>query len=202
MNLPANPEAVIVFAWRHPKPVGAAGRCVGRVDLPVDSRKARRLAYRLCELARKNQLPREVLTSPLRRCADVGRILRRWGWRHRIDPALLEVDFGNWDGRHWSAIGRDAIDAWCNDLAHRCPGGGESVVDLLRRVAAWQPGCARLLVGHGGWLSAATWLAENGAAAIGRAIDPGEWPAAPAYASSCKLVVPLAPGGHAGYGRP
>ena len=30
--------------WRHPKPVGAAGLCLGRTDLPVDPRKARRLA--------------------------------------------------------------------------------------------------------------------------------------------------------------
>ena len=29
-----------VIAWRHPRPVGAEGRCIGRTDLPVqDPRK-------------------------------------------------------------------------------------------------------------------------------------------------------------------
>jgi len=186
-----------VHAWRHPKPKGAEGLCVGQVDLPVDPRKARRLAHRLRGFARAHKLPRTVVTSPLRRCADVGRILRDWGWLHRMDPALLELDFGSWDGQRWSTVGRDAIDGWCADLAHSAPGDGEPVVSLLTRVSRWEPGGACLLVGHGGWLSAAAWLRICGTAAIGCAIDPGDWPAAPAYTAYCKLELPFAPSGEA-----
>lgn len=141
---------------------GAGGRCIGRTDLPVDPRRSRRLAHRIRRLARRAALPRIVLTSPLRRCADVGRWLRRWGFEHRLDPALLEADFGDWDGRPWSAIGADAVDAWCRDFAAHAPGGGETLVQLASRVAAWQPGDARLVVGHAGWITMRRWQAEHG----------------------------------------
>ena len=39
--------------WRHPQPVGAAGRCIGHTDLPVDARKAKRLAHRIRQAARQ-----------------------------------------------------------------------------------------------------------------------------------------------------
>ena len=91
--------------WRHPRPRGAAGRCIGsRIDLPVDPRKAKRLAHRIRAHARRQQLPREVVTSPLRRAADVGRWLKRWGFAWRTDPALREMDFGAWDGKSWRDI--------------------------------------------------------------------------------------------------
>ncbi|RZL33467.1 MAG: fructose-2,6-bisphosphatase, partial [Rubrivivax sp.] len=89
--------------WRHPKPRGAEGRCIGgRTDLAVDPRKAKRLAHRIRANARRHALPREVVTSPLARAADVGRWLKRWGFRWRVDAALAEMDFGAWDGRGWS----------------------------------------------------------------------------------------------------
>ncbi len=49
-----------------------------------------------------------VWTSPLRRGADTGRWLARWGWTHRMDARLAELDFGTWDGRSWDAVGAAA----------------------------------------------------------------------------------------------
>lgn len=172
-----------VHVWRHPRAQGAEGRCIGRTDLGVDRRKAKRLAHRIRAFARRHGLPPRVVTSPLRRGADVGRVLAAWGWQHRIDPALAEVDFGHWDGRRWADIDRAAIDAWAADLLHARPGGGEPVCTLLRRVQLWRPGDSRLAVGHGGWLSAALWLARQDRPAQGQPIAAGDWPAAPAHAS-------------------
>jgi len=79
------------LVWRHPRPEGAAGRCIGAgTDLIVHRRRAKRLARRIQQVARRQRLPHHVVTSPLQRCADVGRWLRRWGWRHEIDPALRD----------------------------------------------------------------------------------------------------------------
>ena len=185
---PDSPDTVLVYAWRHPRPEGAEGFCIGHTDLGVDRRKARRLAYRMRDLARRHHLPRQVVTSPLRRCADVGRILRSWGWVHRIDPALIEMDFGQWDGRRWGMVPQEAVDAWCSDLLHNSAGGGETLLSLLRRVHAWQPGSARLMMGHAGWLCAAAWIAQHGCAAIGTPISADAWPAAPGYAKCSTLV--------------
>ena len=68
-----------LWVWRHPRSQGAAGRRIGRSELPVDSRRARRLTQRIRQTARRHSLPHRVWTSPLQRSAAVGRWLRHWG---------------------------------------------------------------------------------------------------------------------------
>jgi alpha-ribazole phosphatase len=146
-------QTLPLIVWRHPRPEDAAGRCVGCTDLAVERRRARRLARRIQALARRQRWPHVVVTSPLRRCADVGRWLARWGWMHRVDSDLREVDFGDWDGRLWSEIGAAPVDAWCADFLHHAPGGGESLADFGERVSAWSPQAGEwAVVGHAGWL--------------------------------------------------
>lgn len=179
MSVDAVHPAPLMHAWRHPAPKGAAGRCIGaRTDLPVDRRKAKRLAHRIRMIARREGLPRAVATSPLARCRDVGRWLRRFGFRHVVDARLAELDFGRWDGRCWDAIDAAEIAAWSADLVGHAPGGGESVRALLSRVQAVHARApAALLVTHGGWLSAAVWLALGDA----HAPTATAWPKAPGY---------------------
>lgn len=170
-----------LIAYRHPKPIGAAGRCVGaRCDLAVEPRKAKRLAHRLRAHQRRAGWAREVWTSDLQRAAAVGRWLRRWGWRHCVDARLREVDFGAWDGQAWAAIPEPEIRAWSEHLADARPGGdGETVRELLARVQAWCAAIAgdRLLVTHGGWLSALQWLAVG----EGAMPDAASWPRGVGY---------------------
>lgn len=180
------PAPLALHAWRHPRAEGAAGRCIGRTDLAVDPRRAKRLAHRVRQQARRHGLPRAVVTSHLARSRAVGRWLARWGWRHRIDPALAELDFGDWDGRPWADIPRAAVDAWCADFLRHAPGGGEPVARLLQRVRAFDPGVARCVVTHGGWLSAARWLAEGHAGAPSAAT----WPPAPVCGQGLVLRTP------------
>lgn len=182
---PAVPAAAEVWAWRHPRPEGAAGRCIGRTDLRLDPRKARRLARRIERAARRHGLPRVVWTSPLRRCRDVGRVLRRRGWVHRIDAALLEADFGAWDGLPWTRIARAEVDAWCADFAAHRPGGGEALAQVLARAAAWPDAGVGpwLVVAHAGWMLARRWAGEHGAPPREAAV----WPAAPAYGTLWRL---------------
>lgn len=159
--------------WRHPRPRGADGRCIGgRTDLPVDPRKAKRLAHRIRTHARRHRLPREVVTSPLDRAAAVGRWLKRWGFAWRIDAALREMDFGRWDGRPWSAIPAHEFDRWMADFCGFDFDGGEPLTALLARASAWQPPCA-LAVGHGGWINARLWR--------GGAPTAATWPMPVAY---------------------
>ena len=46
------------------------------------------------------------------------------------------MDFGDWEGRRWNAIGPAALDAWVADFAGHRPGGGESVQAFMGGVAA------------------------------------------------------------------
>lgn len=177
---PANPA---LWIWRHPKPVGAAGRCIGRTDLAVDPRRAKRLAHRIRAVARRHGLPREILTSPLQRGAEVGRWLRRWGWQHRVDGGLIEFDFGAWDGRSWRDIAPNEVAAWEADFVGHAPGGGESLAELAERVLAWQAGAQGrgvpvLAVGHAGWINALRVLVLRGRIA---GLTPTDWPAPVPY---------------------
>ena len=173
--------------WRHPRPLAAPGLCIGRSDVPVDARKAKRLAHRIRQHARRHAGPRLVWTSPLARAADVGRWLRRWGWRHRLDARLNELDFGRWDGRPWSLVAQTEVDLWCEAFASSAAGGGESVEALMSRCAAFlaeQGGASVYVVGHAGWINAARWVHE----AKPLPHLAAQWPAAIAYGRAVEFI--------------
>ena len=179
------PVRTVLWCWRHPRCAAAAGRCIGRTDLTVDPRRARRLAHRIRATARHEGLTREAWVSPLRRCRAVGDWLRRWGWRVHVDPRLVEMDFGRWDGRHWHDIPFAEVATWERDLLDHAPGGGESLAQLQRRVAGFRDeamaaGAPRVLVTPGGWLQALRRVGGDGDDAIGKGpIDAATWPTPP-----------------------
>lgn len=126
---------------RHPRPIGADGLCYGRSDLPADPEALARVHAAL----RADGLPGDVpvFASPLRRCADLARLLSA---HVMFDGDLAEMDFGRWERRSWNDIPRAEVDAWAADLLHYRPGGGESVLDVARRIA----GALARIRQHGG----------------------------------------------------
>lgn len=176
------------IAWRHPRPTGHTGRCIGRTDVRVDPRKARRLARRIHRHALKQGGPRLVCTSSLQRCRAVGKHLRRLGWHHVVDGRLMEADFGAWDGLPWALISREEVDAWVADFLHHQPGGGESLLQVLTRAASWhppEPGAA--VVGHAGWMLARRWLVDHGLHQP--PTQASQWPQPPAYGQAWHFPV-------------
>lgn len=168
------------IAWRHPRPLAHVGRCIGRTDLGIDPRKARRLARRIHRHALRHGLPRVVCSSSLKRCREVGRHLRSLGWRHVLDNALLEADFGAWDGQAWAHIAREEVDAWVADFLHHRPGGGESLQQVLTRAEGWQPPQPGVtVVGHAGWMVARRWLQTHGPHQP--PTQASQWPSPPAH---------------------
>jgi alpha-ribazole phosphatase len=152
---------IAVQIWRHPRPDNVVGRCIGHTDVGLDTRRAKRLARRIQRFARQQGAPKVIWTSPLLRCALVGKYLKRWGWQHHTDALLCEMHFGRWDGQSWSAVAKEEIDAWCADFANFAPAGGESLAVVMARCQQFleQPGAAsRWVVGHAGWMGAAQWL--------------------------------------------
>lgn len=153
-----------VIIWRHPKPINAAGICLGHTDLAVDPRRTRNLAYKVQQEARRLKLAPVLHVSPLQRSRGVGDFLAKQGWQIKIDPLLIEFNFGAWDGLPWEQISRNEMDAWIANFAHFTPGGAENLQQLFNRVEVWlnQPTSQpRLVVGHAGWINAARMISKN-----------------------------------------
>lgn len=118
---------------RHPQPDLPAGLCYGRAD--VASTEAELL--RVCASLSLAALPPDgpVYSSPLDRAASLA---RRLCTAPVFDERLAEMDFGAWEMRSWDDIPRVEVEAWSADLLHYRPGGGESVMTVAARVAAFR----------------------------------------------------------------
>jgi alpha-ribazole phosphatase len=164
-----------VILLRHTRPVGAEGLCYGRLDLLPGADLA-------AEVARLNDsLPEvaRIVASPLTRCRLLGEgLARARGLALALEPRLVEMDFGAWEGRPWADVPRAELDAWAADLLHARPHGGESVAQLAARVEAAladlgaRPGRA-LVVTHAGVIKAAL-VPRRGPAAWSASIGFGE----------------------------
>jgi alpha-ribazole phosphatase len=177
---------------RHP-PVGVQGRCYGRLEVPApfsDGLICDMWAALLRDL--QGVCPEQVCvwTSPLGRC---GRLARRWVELLRLGdgplafgasgaalpgsvvlhevPALMEMDFGRWEGVAWDGVPRRELDAWAVDLWDAAPWGGECVRDVWERVQAFRQGqlepflsldVLHVVITHGGVLK--LWDVAAGAA--------------------------------------
>jgi broad specificity phosphatase PhoE len=56
-----------------------------------------------------------------------------------VDPDLRDCDYARWAGRRLSDVGAEepnAIAMWLTDVS-AAPHGGESIANVLRRIAAW-----------------------------------------------------------------
>ncbi|MEL6243795.1 MAG: alpha-ribazole phosphatase family protein [Pseudomonadota bacterium] len=142
---------------RHTTPAIEPGICYGQTNLAVaDTFEAEATAIVAA-------LPpyTYIVTSPLIRCAQLAQFIgRHASLAVETDPRLIEMDFGSWEGRAWSAIPRTELDAWAGDFLHARPHGGESVAMLrVRALAAlmdWREANEpTLIVTHAGIIKAA-----------------------------------------------
>lgn len=143
-----------MIALRHPRTAAPPGLCFGRHEPPEADDAPAAIAAALLATPRAEAL----IASPSRRCGALAEALsQRDGVALSLDPRLLELDFGAWEGRLWAEIDRAACDAWCADPMRIAPPGGETFADMLERVGAAldaaPPGA--VLVCHAGPIRAA-----------------------------------------------
>ena len=120
---------------RHAQPLIEAGICYGRLDMAADADATADCGRQLAMLLPANI---RVISSPLQRCEQLAQSLygQRPDLAYKTDVRLQEMDFGQWEGRAWLAIGQSALEAWTADFAHHTVGhDGESVIAFMRRIA-------------------------------------------------------------------
>ncbi len=130
------------------------GQCYGRADLPLEP--GWQAAMPALAASLRPTGPRIVHTSPLGRCLmpaeTLGLLL---DVPVRIDRRLIELDFGDWDGRPWDELPREALDRWAaNPAGFAAPGGesGRSLIDRVRQVrdALVDAATSAVVISHGG----------------------------------------------------
>lgn len=142
---------------RHTKPDIAAGICYGQTDIDVTeefSIEAEIVSGWLSP-------PDLILTSPLLRTRRLAEYLASdYRCELRSHAGLMEMNFGDWEGRAWSDIAHSEIEAWSADILHYIPANGESAQEMLQRVQSVLQDLAQLpqqhiaIVAHGGSIRA------------------------------------------------
>lgn len=118
-------------------PWNREGRALGQSDPPLSElgvRQAELLAQRLAGVSFN-----QVYSSDLARARYTARLCLPAA-EIRLEPRLLEVNFGRWEGQRWQDMQGEekrALDLWRQDPYRSHAPGGESYEEVRARVAAW-----------------------------------------------------------------
>jgi len=105
----------------------AAGRFPA--DEPLNA-IGRRQVETLDDVARAAQ---RRLSGPEQRTLQTAKLL---GLQAETEPLLADLDCGRWRGEALAALRSDELEAWLSQPG-AAPHGGESIADLILRVARW-----------------------------------------------------------------
>lgn len=81
----------------------------------------------------------EIYTSPMKRCTDTARLINARK-KPRVSEALLEMDFGLWEGLHYEECREkfpEEFRNWSSDYRRYAPPDGEKYEDFYARVYAF-----------------------------------------------------------------
>jgi alpha-ribazole phosphatase len=160
-----------LYLIRHPRPAADAGRCYGRLDVPLASTQGGDHA------AVPGRLPaiQALWSSPLTRCRVLAEAIgARDGITPLVDERLCELHFGEWEGRRWDQIDRDQRERWAADYWNVAPPGGETYRELYERVSA---ALAEILACHASCIAVVTHAGPIRAAlAHCRQLEPHRYP--------------------------
>ncbi|WP_018349477.1 bifunctional RNase H/acid phosphatase [Longispora albida] len=136
----------------------AQGRYSGRGDIPLSERgeaQARAAAERVARLVPDVAA---IVSSPLTRTRQTAAaIAERFGGKVAVEPDLIEVDFGDWEGRTFQEVSEgwpSELESWLGSTALPPPGGesfdavAERVSGVVSRLRAEYPGQTVVLVSH------------------------------------------------------
>ncbi|PCK78223.1 histidine phosphatase family protein [Rhizobium sophoriradicis] len=119
------------LTWICHGATAASRKALFPLDEPLEG-KAAEEAGGMAALPRADR----IVTSPALRARETAEALRLKAW---IEPSLRDCDHGRWAGRPIAAIEAEepeSLMAWMTEPA-AAPHGGESLVDLRKRVVGW-----------------------------------------------------------------
>jgi len=130
----------MIYLIRHTTPAIARGICYGQTDLDVTESFASEAAMIRQHLPRSIGL---VYSSPLKRCTLLAGELFP-GKPLRLAPELMEIHCGDWEMRAWDDLPPEEVNPWMADFVQIRIPGGESYIDLHKRVTGCWEGIRRV----------------------------------------------------------
>jgi alpha-ribazole phosphatase len=119
-----------IYLIRHTTPLIEKGLCYGQLDIDVTGsfeEEAEQIQHALPDDIG------QVYSSPLVRCHKLASYLFP-SHTINLEPDLMELACGEWEGVHWDAIPAEVIDPWMKDFVNVCIPGGESYIQMHSRV--------------------------------------------------------------------
>ncbi len=115
-----------------------ARRFQGRIDIPLNE-TGRQQALQLSNYLRSKQVVlHAVYSSPLSRALETAQVIAAQSGEVLVEPDLIELDIGEFDGREEKAIatemGADNYNQWRNTHFTTPAPGGESMKQAVKRV--------------------------------------------------------------------
>lgn len=142
---------------RHTSVDISPGICYGQTDVPLSTTFEQEAQEVVKMISDTNY--RIVYSSPLSRCT---RLAAYSGFNSPIlDNRLMEMNFGDWEGKYWDNIGDPQLNSWFSNWIEERTTGGESFHDLCIRTALFIEEMSKyqneklLIFTHAGFIRAA-----------------------------------------------
>ena len=118
-----------IYLIRHTQTFVDSGLCYGQTDIAL----AESFPDEMTDLHQK--LPDFeddclVFSSPLARCRQLA---STFSDKVTIDPRLMEINFGDWEGKSFNDIETNALQHWTDNFVTVRPPNGENFEDLYLR---------------------------------------------------------------------
>ena len=118
---------VEIYLVRHIEPSIEKGICYGQLDVAIPD------DYQVQHQQIMYELPHDfdaIFSSPLLRCKLLANQLSN---NVIYDKRLMEVNFGDWEGKKWDDINQTDLNNWMDNYITTAPPNGESLTDVLNR---------------------------------------------------------------------
>ena len=126
---------MILWTFRHTKPYNPNDVCYGRLDFDVSTTFPEESQNAINAYLKTEARPSKLYSSPLTRCMRLAeKVSEATGLPIEKNDALLELNFGTWEGQKLTAVPRTEMSSWISNLrGYRFP-QGECFYDVDKRV--------------------------------------------------------------------
>ncbi|WP_442587912.1 alpha-ribazole phosphatase [Pedobacter sp. AW31-3R] len=129
-----------VYLIRHTTPDIPKGLIYGRLDVPLAHSFQKEKELVLLQVPPSLDA---VYSSPSSRCmelsAGIAATCISANAGYATEEGFYEMNFGDWEGKTWDTIDREASEIWMNDFVHLSPPKGESMLGMQKRVIqSWE----------------------------------------------------------------